>query len=65
MKRFLILIILIVAISFTSGCATKTIDISTCKSYENGICRVEKSEKVYLCKNPMIVDKNTYCRKIL
>jgi len=64
MKRLVVLMMLSFGILFLSGCSAKGINISTCKSYKNGICKVKKSEKVYLCKNPIIVDKNTYCRKL-
>ena len=57
------LIFLIAGLLAFSGCVGDSMQISTCKSYKNGICVVSEVKEVIKCKNPRLINGKTYCEK--
>jgi hypothetical protein len=45
------------------GCTSKTLTITKCKSYKNGICVAKDVREVKLCSNPTKIDGKIYCEE--
>ena len=59
MKKLLLMVIM--ASAFI-GCSQNSLQISSCKTYENDVCTVKKLETVELCAKPTVINGKTYCR---